>query len=77
MLEVVISFLPTDLKTQSQILMATYVYRCVEKQRTVGMNSYSREIKKNLLIFFQQNYSLSALWNMLYIHHLNTGYIAN
>lgn len=78
MLEAVISFPPTE-HLNKRILNSDGNVSIQMSGKT--NNSENKPIQKrkhkNLLIFFQQNYCVPALWNMLYIHHLYIGCIVN
>lgn len=78
MLEVVISFpLAEHLNNTVLNSQGNVSIQMPGKAKNSGNKLIQKKKQKNLLIFFQKNYSMPALWNLFYIHYLNTGYIAN
>lgn len=78
MLEAVISFPPTEHLNKRILNSDGNVSIQMSGKTNNSENKLIQKRKhKNLLIFFQQNYCVPALCNMLYIHHLYIGCIVN
>lgn len=77
MLEVAISFPHTEHLKAVLNPYGSVSIQAFGKAKNSGNKLIQKRNQKILIIFFLQNYSVPTLWNMLYIHHLNTGYIAH